>query len=113
MPTIRAQVPTTRATRYLAQLCSHTGHLSPGNVHGRSGHSAQSAPTSEATTETTGRISLGDAHCDLTADASALTLLATASDPEQLKRLKDAVSRTLERIGRRDRLAVTWEDFTP
>ena len=106
MPTARATIPTDRAARYLAQLSSHTGHLGSGILHGRKGHSG---PRTEAVADTFIRIGLGGAHCDITAGPTALTLLATADDPEQLQHLQDAVTRTVERIGRRDQLAVIWQ----
>ncbi|NUR59677.1 MAG: DUF2218 domain-containing protein [Catenulispora sp.] len=121
MPTSRAIVPTTRAARYLAQLCSHTGHVGSGLLHRRAHGSDESRALVSETdtggtdkgtstgTSTTGRIKLGAARCDLTADAAGLTLVVTADDPEQLRALQTAVTRTLERIGRRDGLAVVWE----
>lgn len=101
MPTIRATVSTTRAARYLAQLCSHAGH---------SGSAIPHQLTSEAISDTSGRIRLGEAWCDLAADAAALTLVVSAEDPEQARNVQTAVTRTLERIGRRDGLVVVWEE---
>jgi hypothetical protein len=97
MPTAEAHIPTDRAARYLQQLCSHASRI---------GHAG---PRTEATSGTTGRITLGDAYCDLTAEPAALTLRVTADDEQQLRGLQEAVTRTLERVGRRDGLAVVWE----
>jgi hypothetical protein len=110
MPTARATIPTDRAARYLAQLSSHTGHIGRGLLHRGVGHAT---PTTEAVTDTTARIKLGDAHCDIAAGPTGLTLHASADDPEGLRRLQDAVTRTVERIGRRDQLAVVWESADP
>jgi hypothetical protein len=96
MPTAEAYVPTDRAIRYLQQLCSHASRL---------GHAG---PSGEATSGTTGRITFGGARCDLTAGPTALTLRVTADDEQQLRGLQEAVTRTLERVGRRDGLAVVW-----
>jgi hypothetical protein len=96
MPTAEAHVPTERADRYLRQLCSHASRL----------HHA--GPRAEATSDTTGRITLGTAHCELTAGPTALVLRATADDEAQLKELQERVAHTLERVGRRDGLAVVW-----
>lgn len=96
MPTAEAHVPTDRATRYLNQLCSHASRL-----HHR-------GPSAEATSDTTGRITLGTARCDLTAEPTGLTLSLTADDEQQLRGLQAAVTKTLERVGRRDGLVVVW-----
>lgn len=100
MPTSEALVTTDRAARYLQQLCSHASRMRHGG--------AQAGITAEATSDTTGRITRGTAYCDLTAGPTALALRATADDEQQLRALQDAVTRTLERIGRRDGLAVRW-----
>jgi len=102
MPTAQARVPTERAFRYLAQLTSHTGRIG----HGRLAHTA---PSVEAVSDSAVRITLDTAHCDISADATALTLIATSDDAEQLQKIQEAVTRTLERIGRRDGLSVGWE----
>ncbi|GAA2050886.1 hypothetical protein GCM10009839_67020 [Catenulispora yoronensis] len=125
MPVVRATVHTPRAARYLAQLLSHTRHLDTGGMHRRGNHAGPAtahtasivettAGDAEATDEsaaecTTGRVTLGGASCDLTAGPTALTLVVTADDLDQLRSLQASVTRTLERIGRRDRLEVAWE----
>lgn len=102
MPTAEAVVPTERAARYLRQLCSHASRMRHG--HGR-GHAG---PRAEATSDTTGRITRGTAICELTATPANLILRASADDEEQLRGLQEAVTRTVERIGRRDGLIVVW-----
>ncbi|WP_194912728.1 DUF2218 domain-containing protein [Catenulispora rubra] len=96
MPTVEARVSTDRASRYLQQLCSHAARMHHGG------------PRAEATSDTTGRITRGTAVCDLTAGPNALELRIAADDEEQLKALQQAVTRTLERVGRRDGLTVFW-----
>ena len=102
MPTIEGHVPTERASRYLQQLCSHASRMR------HFGHGAHRGPSAEATSDTTGRITRGSARCDLTAGPTALALHLTADDEEQLRGLQEAVTRTLERVGRRDGLKVVW-----
>jgi hypothetical protein len=118
MPTAEAHIPTDRAVRYLQQLTSHAARMSHGDGlrhslrhglrHGRSGTAPTAGTTAEVTSDTTGRITLGTAVCELTAGPTALTLHATAVDEEQLRALQEAVTRTVERIGRRDGLTVGW-----
>lgn len=102
MPTAEALVPTERASRYLQQLCSHASRMRHG--HGRD----HAGPSAEATSDTTGRITRGTAVCHLTATPTGLVLHASADDEEQLSGLQEAVTRTLERVGRRDGLRVSW-----
>lgn len=102
MPTSEAHIPTERASRYLRQLCSHASRMRHG--HGRN----HAGPSAEATSDTTGRITRGTATCDLTATPAGLVLRASADDEEQLKGLQEAVTRTVEQVGRRDGLRVLW-----
>lgn len=108
MPTAEAHVATERASRYLRQMCSHASRLRHGLGHSHSRGHSQAAPTAEATSDTTARITRGSAVCELTAHPTALALRVTADDQDQLKALQEAVTRTLERIGRRDGLTVVW-----
>lgn len=109
MPTAEAHVPTERASRYLQQLCSHASRMRHG--HGRNHAGPSTGTTSEATSarsDVTGRIARGTAICDLTATPTGLSLRASVDDEEQLKGLQEAVTRTVERVGRRDGLRVVW-----
>jgi hypothetical protein len=108
MPTAEAHVPTERASRYLQQLCSHASRMRHGRGLGRGHGRGHAGPSAEATSDTTGRITRGTAICDLTATPTGLTLRASAEDEEQLRGLQEAVTRTLERVGRRDGLIVDW-----
>ncbi|MBS2547215.1 DUF2218 domain-containing protein [Catenulispora sp. NL8] len=108
MPTAEAHVATDRAGRYLQQLCSHASRLRHGPGHGFRSGRGQAGPSAEATSDTTGRITLGTARCELTAGPTELALRAEADDEQQLRALQEAVTRTLERVGRRDGLTVVW-----
>lgn len=109
MPTVEGHVPTDRASRYLQQLCSHASRMRHVGIGIGIGHAAHRGPAVEAMSDTTGRIMRGSARCDLTASPTALVLHVTADDEEQLRALQEAVTRTLERVGRRDGLKVVWE----
>jgi cytochrome P450 len=100
MPATEADVPTARAARYLAQLCDHAGRLSA------AGDAA--APRRAQHADNEGVIDLGWARCTLTATDAALILRAESDSPQGLVQLQERLTRTLERVGRRDRLAVTW-----
>jgi hypothetical protein len=127
MPASSAHVPTGRAGRYLAQLCSHgrlmsrlTRHRPPGHsqaqAHGDGdGHGNDGAPpvATAGSAGTEGIIDFGWGRCTLRATAGTLTLYAEAEDPQRLQQIQDGISARLQRIGRRDQLTVTWTEAPP
>jgi hypothetical protein len=111
MPASRAHVPTTRASRYLTQLGRHGHHMSRGLLRRAAAHGDGSAPPGPRYSGWTGAdgvIDFGWGRCTLHATGDALTLRAEAGDQQQLERIQDGISGRLERIGRRDHLALTW-----
>ena len=111
MYTSRASVATDRASRYLAQLGKHTGQMSRLALHRTLRHGHGGAPPEVAHSEwsdTDGVITFGEGRCTVHATDDALVLDAEAADLEQLGRIRDGITRRLERIGHRDQLTVTW-----
>lgn len=125
MPASSAHVPTSRAARYLAQLCNHgrlmsrlTRHRAPGHGQDRGhgdGHGNDGAPPAATASSagTEGLIDFGWGRCTLRATAGALTMYAEAGDPQRLRQIEDGISARLQRIGRRDQLTVTWTEAPP
>ena len=137
MPASYARVPTSRAGRYLTQLCSHgrlmsrlARHRPPG--HGQAqgqgqgqgqgegeghsdGHGTEGAPPAATASSagSEGIIDFGWGRCTLRATAGTLTLYAEAGDPQRLRQIQDGISARLQRIGRRDQLTVTWTEAPP
>jgi hypothetical protein len=116
MPASQARVPTDRASRYLTHLCKHSGQMSalaldPGHGHGDGG--AASMPRHAEWSDTDGVIDFGWGRCTLHATGEGLVLHAEADDQQQLRRIQDAIAVRLERIGRRDRLTLTWRQTPP
>jgi hypothetical protein len=116
MPASRAHVRTDRAVRYLAQLCNHGRQL--GQIAARRPRSHGDGGASPAVRRadwsgTDGFIDFGWGRCTLHASGDALTLTAQADDPQNLRRIEEGVARRLERIGRRDRLSLTWRPAEP
>ena len=106
-----AHVSTQRASRYLAQLCKHSGQMARLAFHqprGHDGGGAMPVPQHTDWSGADGMIDFGWGRCTLHATDSELTLHAEAGDPQQLQRVQDGIARRLERIGRRDQLTVTW-----
>lgn len=122
MPAAEARVPTDRASRYLIQLCSHGQRMRLSALHRRSargghGHDRDhdrepgSAPPQvhqAQATDTDGVIDFGWGRCVVHASATELVLRAEADSEDGLRRIQDGIAARVERIGRRDRLSVTW-----
>jgi hypothetical protein len=111
MPTSHAHVRTDRAGRYLAQLCNHGSQLAriPVDRHRAHGDGGPPPAVQRADcSETDGLIDFGWGRCTLRATDDALILTAEADDMQKLHQIQDGVARRLERIGRRDRLTLSW-----
>ena len=112
MPIAEAHVRAGRPSRYLAQLCRHADHM------GRMRHQPPSRVTSGRQppvvrhvdfSENRGVIDFAKGKCTLQASADILTIRVEAADEDSLRRLQDGIAGRLEKIGRRDQLAVTWQ----
>ncbi|WP_037577387.1 DUF2218 domain-containing protein [Phaeacidiphilus oryzae] len=130
MPSAQARVATTRADRYLRQLCEHAGrmghpsghlgallghasgeaHRTPGRLRGAAMPKVLRAESPAAGADDTpeGLIEFDSGRCRLRAEPDLLLLTVDAGDASQLARITDALAARLERIGRRAGLAVTW-----
>ncbi len=109
MPSTEARIRTDRASRYLAQLCGHTAQISvhpPRNGHGTG--VAMAAPRGADRSETDGVIYFDRGRCTLRASGEELVLLVEAENHQDLQLMRDAITTRLGRIGRRDRLGITW-----
>jgi len=123
MPASYTRIPTSRAARYLTQLSSHgrlmsrlARHRAPGRGQGHGdGHVNGGAPpvATASSAGAEGVIDFGWGRCTLRATAGALTMYAEAGDPQRLRQIQDGISARLQRIGRRDQLAVTWTEAPP
>jgi hypothetical protein len=116
MPIAEGRVATSRADRYLAQLCGHLGQLSHraiGHGHGRTGGpgSEPGAPVvrHSSVEGRSGKIVFDWGTCSLQADDQALHLRLEADDNALLDRAREQISHRIENIGRRERLGVTWQ----
>jgi hypothetical protein len=112
MPSAEAHVLTDRATRYLAQLCKHAAAVG-GDQHGPRMHRGDFAaqpqtPVHVEWSDTRGIITTPWGRCTVAAEAAALTLRIDASDEDGLQRIRNVITRDLDRFGRRDGLTLTW-----
>lgn len=115
MPAAEAQVRTDRASRYLVQLCRHARqmasmrHRPPARLGGHTPPDVLDVDCSEPR----GIVRFAEGQWTLEATADTLTLRVEAADAETLRRLQDGITARMEKIGRRDRLAVTWQQPSP
>jgi hypothetical protein len=86
-----ARVSTTRASRYLGQLCKHFEHRIPATY-----------------TADHGRLEFTAGVCHLDAADDVLVLRAEAADEAKLHQLEDVVARHLERFAFRDKPEIRW-----
>jgi hypothetical protein len=86
-----ARVSTTRASRYLGQLCKHFEHRIPATY-----------------THDHGRLEFTAGICHLDAVEDTLVLRAEAETEEQLGQLEGVVARHLERFAFRDKPDIRW-----
>ncbi|HVO13765.1 MAG TPA: DUF2218 domain-containing protein [Alphaproteobacteria bacterium] len=86
-----ARVSTTRAGRYLGQLCKHFEHRIPATY-----------------TADHGRLEFAAGICHLDAAGDVLVLRAEAETEEQLSQLEGVVARHLERFAFRDKPDIRW-----
>ncbi|MGH8876632.1 MAG: DUF2218 domain-containing protein [Stackebrandtia sp.] len=93
MPGSHARVPTSRASRYLKQLCSHFDHKADSTYDDHKGHTV---------------FAFGE--CTMLAEPEALLIEVSAADTEQLARVKYVVGDHLERFSKREGLSVDWRE---
>jgi hypothetical protein len=115
MPTAEARIETDRPERYLAQICQHAAAMGDGDhqarMHGGDHPQREELGVHAEWSETRGAVTFTPGGtCSLTADESALTLRIEATDEDSLQRIRDILTRDLDRFGRRDGLVVSWQD---
>lgn len=112
MLTAEAHVRTERPRRYLDQLGRHADHLTRLLRH-RAHNGDDHAPPEVRHVEwsdTRGVVTLNWGTVTVQATHGALTLRAEAANGQDLRRIQDLLAARLEKIGRRDRLTVTWRE---
>lgn len=93
MLTCEGFTETNRASRYLVQLCKHM---------------SARGMTVETSEDTYGFTDFGWGICTLRARDEGLVMTIESGDPRVLDRVQCALTRDIERFGRRDGLTVTW-----
>ena len=113
MTSIRGEIATPRASRYLVQLCSHAAAIAAGDHPLRPDHAGAAGRPTQLRAEwddARGVLDFGAwGRAVLTADDAGLTVRIEASDDASLRAVQGTISRDLERFGRREQLQVIWQ----
>jgi hypothetical protein len=112
MPASEATVETQHPGRYLTQLCEHASKMGRSRMHRPRSHVGGGAPPEIRHAEwtgTDGTVTLNWGQWTMHAAPGTLTLRAEAGNEENLRRIQDLVAARVEKIGRRDHLAVNWQ----
>lgn len=112
MPASEATIQTGSPGRYLTQLCQHASKMGASRLHRPRRHADGGEPPQirhAEWTETDGTVTLNWGQWTMHAAPGTLTLRAEAGNEEDLERLRDLLTARLEKIGRRDHLAVSWQ----
>ena len=91
MTSVKANVPTVHASKYLQQLCKHFAHKLPVTFDPERG-----------------RIEFSLGVCELTAVPGVLNMRAEAADETALRQLEQVVARHLERFAFREQPEIAW-----
>ena len=113
MRMIEARIATTRPSRYLVQICTHAASMGRGH-HGLRMHFGDALARREVQvdadwSDTRGVITFTPwGRCTMTADDAALTVRVQAADECNVVKIRDIITRDLDRMGRRDALSIDW-----
>lgn len=105
--TAQAEVTTDRASRYLVQICAHLNELHDRAQHGGAPHGPDVRDVSW--NERHGVITFAAGECTLDAPGPCLQVRLRAASVDDLHWLQRMLGSRLETIGRRDGLAVVWQ----
>ena len=111
--TIEARIRTTRPSRYLVQICTHAASMGRGH-HGLRMHFGDALARREVQvdadwSDTRGVITfIPWGQCTMTADDATLIVRVEATDEDNMVKIRDIITRDLDRMGRRDALTINW-----
>lgn len=108
MPVSEARIRTSRASRYLVQLCRHAEAMG-GKARALHGRGARPEVGAVEWTDTSGKIEFSWGRCTLRATDDTLIVRLDIDDEDRLRAAEKVLAATLERFGRRDGLHVGWD----
>jgi hypothetical protein len=112
MPASQATIQTGNPGRYLTQLCQHASKMGKSRLHRPRSHAGGGEPPEIQHAEWSaadGTVTLNWGQWTVRAAPGALMLRAEAGSEENLQRIQELITARLEKIGRRDHLAVNWQ----
>ena len=114
MPSVKAQIETDRASRYLVQFCKHAAAMGSGGhsprMHLHTTVARREVQVAAQWSDTSGTVTFTPwGVCTLTADAGILTVRIDTADEDGLVQIRDVVTRDFARFSQRDALTVTWQ----
>ncbi|MGW4769144.1 DUF2218 domain-containing protein [Nocardia sp. NPDC004278] len=115
MPIIEARIPTDRPHRYLRQFTKHASTMGSPRAHRIRKHSdpvthAEIALSIESTDIRTTIVFDPWGRCVLSDDANTLNVRIEATDDRALQRIREIITRDLDRFGRHE-LTVQWQSI--
>jgi hypothetical protein len=112
MLTAETRVQSEHPARYLTQLCQHASKMGGHLRHRQRSHDGDGGPPQirhAECSETDGIVTLDIGRWTMQATPGVLRIRAEADSEENLRRIQDLLTTRLEKIGRRDRLTVSWQ----
>lgn len=111
---VEARIETEQSSRYLVRLCKHASSMGRAQRHGPRVHLSEALSRGEVDVQaqwsyTHGTITFSPwGRCEIMATTTALVLRIEADDEERLWRIKDIVTRDLDRFSGSEQLAIDW-----
>lgn len=113
MLTAEAVIQIEQPERYLARLGEHTGKMGHRAGHWPRRHSGEGTPPATVRSDwsaTQGTVAMDWGEWTAQAGQGTLTLRVQAADADNLRRIKEMLTKRLETFGRRERLTVSWQE---
>jgi len=114
--TAEAVIQTPDPARYIARLCRHatqmSAHATQVSQHLRHRDTGDAGPPQVQHAEwtaTAGTVTLNWGQWTLHAGPGTLTIRAEAGSTASLRRIQDLLTTRLEKLGKRERLTLTWQ----
>ena len=112
MLTAEAVIRTEHPERYLARLGTHAAKMKQhlgGRLRAHAGGQVPPEMEHAEWSATSGTVRLNWGGWTMQAAPGTLTLRAEAADQASLRKIQDMLTTRLEKFGRREHLAVTWQ----